>query len=221
MSKRLSDYSDRLVRGEHRQGWRRIRLGDAVRQVKDKVAVQDDTEYRLLGVRWYAFGAFCRETVTSESSEANSFYKVSAGLLIYNRLFAWKGAFGLTAHEHEGAFVSGEFPLFEARGDYDIRFISLYLMQPWVWSIVEAQSTGATAVSRNRWKEERLKSLPLMVPSRDRQVAIADELLGILRPIDSAAALIGLPQSPEDGTFGRRLIDYRGALITERVSELP
>ena len=75
--------------------WTCHRLGAIVAQRHDIQPVDPDLDYPLLGVRWYGEGAFLRETVNSDSSEAKTLQKVRAGDLIYNRLFAWKGSFGL------------------------------------------------------------------------------------------------------------------------------
>ena len=40
-------------------------------------------------------GVYQRETVDSTSSKAKTLYKVSGGQFIYNRMFAWGGAFGV------------------------------------------------------------------------------------------------------------------------------
>jgi type I restriction enzyme S subunit len=117
------------------RGWESRRLGTMVAQRRVYVPVLPKVEYRLLGVRWYAEGAFHRETVTSETTEARQLQPVSAGDLIYNRLFAWKGSFGIVPPELDGAFVSGEFPMFCARPGHDIRYVAYYLMQPWVWEL--------------------------------------------------------------------------------------
>ena len=60
-----------------------------------------------------AMARFARER-SGESLSAQHFYRVKAGDIIYNRLFAWKGSFGLIGEDLAGCYVSHEFPLFAA-----------------------------------------------------------------------------------------------------------
>lgn len=167
-----------------------------VEQRRETVPVEPDLAYRLLGVRWYGAGPFHRETVTQESSEAKSLQPVRAGDLIYNRLFAWKGSFGLVPPELDGCFVSGEFPLFCARPGHDIRWVHYYMLQPWVWDVINAESTGATAVSRNRWKEASLRNFVIPAPPLDEQTRIADHLDSETARIDEVLREFGASMPP-------------------------
>jgi type I restriction enzyme, S subunit len=197
--------------------WEARRLGALVAQRRDMVTLEDEVEYPLLGVRWYGEGAFHRETVSTATSEANRLQRVRGGDLIYNRLFAWKGSFAIVEPRFDGFFVSGEFPLFHARPGHDIRFVRYYLMQPWVWDFVAAESTGATAVSRNRWKEESLKNLLVPVPPYDQQVEIADELDSATGGIKRVLDEFGAKMPPEGDSLAELLMERRAALITAAV----
>jgi type I restriction enzyme S subunit len=199
-------------------GWRAMRLGSMLEQRRETVAVQEDVEYRLLGVRWYGEGAFHRETVTRDTTEAVRLQPVRAGDLIYNRLFAWKGSFGLVPPALGGAYVSGEFPLFSARPGHDIRFVAYYFLQPWVWELISAESTGATAVSRNRWKEESLRAFVVPAPPLDEQIAIADFLDTHTQEIRELLFEFGAALPPAEGSLAALLSERRSALITAAVT---
>lgn len=41
--------------------WKRVKIGDALKEVSRKEKVNPNTKYRLLGVRWYGKGVFQRE----------------------------------------------------------------------------------------------------------------------------------------------------------------
>ena len=50
--------------------WSIVEVGEVVRQVAEKVKVESETEYKLIGVRWYGEGTFHRETVMGDAISA-------------------------------------------------------------------------------------------------------------------------------------------------------
>jgi type I restriction enzyme S subunit len=169
-----------------RDGWNHIRLGELVDQVKEPVKVERGRAYKLLGVRWYGKGPFVRETVTSETSKATRLFPVQPGDFIYNRLFAWKGSFGLISSELGGCFVSSEFPLFRVRQNrLDAALLNMVMCQPSKWAQIEIESTGSTSVSRNRWKEDRFLEQVLFLPPLSVQRRIVDLVASVDAYIDS------------------------------------
>lgn len=168
------------------KGWELTKLRELVVQIKDPVKVVPQQTYKLLGVRWYGNGPFFRESVTSETSKASRLYPVHVGDFIYNRLFAWKGSFGLITAELEGCFVSGEFPLFRVNEErLDPVFLNLIMCQPSKWSQIEIESTGSTSVSRNRWKEEMFLEQELLVPPLPEQKRIVNLVSSVDSYIDA------------------------------------
>lgn len=157
-----------------REHWRKVRLGDVTRQVQDAVIVEPGASYPLLGVRWYAEGPFLRETATTETAKVKRLFRVAAGQFIYNRMFAWKGSFGVVPAELDGCFVSNEFPLFECDESVLLSdYLGLWFRQPRVWDEVAEVSTGTTA-SRNRWKESQFDTYQLSLPPLRMQRRIVD-----------------------------------------------
>ena len=52
------------------EGWSLQSLGNMVSQVTEKVRVERDREYGLIGVKWYNEGTFHRETVMGKDISA-------------------------------------------------------------------------------------------------------------------------------------------------------
>jgi type I restriction enzyme S subunit len=55
-----------------------------------------------------------------------------------------------------------------------------------VWSVIEGQSTGSTATSRNRWKEERFAEWETALPPLDEQRRIVDLIAAVDEAIEAA-----------------------------------
>jgi len=160
-------------------------LKDVLDQVYRFELLDPEKEYRLLGVRWYAGGAFERERKLGKHIAAKELNKVEEGDFIYNRLFAWKGSFAVITRDQLGCFVSGEFPVFRAKADLlSVAFLNLVFSRSDVWKRIEYHSTGTTNISRNRWQEEQLLSWHISLPplAEQRRIVVA------LRAIDEAVS---------------------------------
>lgn len=148
-------------------------MGDIVKQVSNQVSVQPEQEYRMAGVKWYAAGVFHRETVRGNEMSARYVTPLKPGALIYNRLFAWKESFAVVMPEHDGLFVSNEFPQFIPDPSKVLpEFLYLFCTIPTTIRLVNAASAGSAAVSRNRFKESEFTTFELRLPPLGTQRAI-------------------------------------------------
>lgn len=167
------------------EGRTQMVIGDVVRQVRRPVEVVPGTEYPLLGVRWYGEGPFLREVGIGGVVKAKRLFRTEPNDFIYNRLFAWKGSFGLITEELGGCLVSGEFPLFEVDKTLVLPgYLNLVMCRSSTWAQIERESTGSTATSRNRWKEERFLAWQVALPPIDEQRRVID----LATTLDKAAA---------------------------------
>ncbi|MBB4199657.1 hypothetical protein CCR94_07280 [Rhodoblastus sphagnicola] len=177
--------------GELPQGWTTARFRDAMRLEERREQIDPNRTYKLLGVRWYGNGAFLREERLGEGLSAQHIYRVQPGDVIYNRLFAWKGAFGLVGDNLAGCYVSNEFPLFAARQDcVDPQFLLRILKHPRTSERANAFSTGTTSISRNRLGEDDFLHFPLNLPPLAEQRSIAEVLLALEDTIAAMGELI-------------------------------
>lgn len=177
--------------GELPKGWTAARFRDTMRLEVRREPIDPERTYKLLGVRWYGNGAFLREERVGESLSAQHIYRVRPGDLIYNRLFAWKGSFGLISEDLAGCHVSNEFPLFAARLDrVDPQFLLRVLQHPRTSERADAFSTGTTSISRNRLGEDDFLHFPLNLPPLAEQRAIAEVLSAMEEAIAKTEALI-------------------------------
>ncbi|MCO5298872.1 MAG: restriction endonuclease subunit S [Candidatus Nanopelagicales bacterium] len=169
------------------EGWTRVALGGLLTQVREAESLDEGREYPLLGMRMYGGGPYLRETVTSDNSKASRLYRVSRGQFIYNRMFAWGGAFGLVPLEFDGAYVSNEFPVFACHEDLLGDYLRLWFQQPTVWQEIESRSTGTTK-SRTRFKEQDLARYALPLPPLAVQRRIVDLMEHLDNQVNQAVA---------------------------------
>jgi restriction endonuclease S subunit len=160
---------------------------EVVRQVTDKVKVEPDKEYPMIGVRWYGEGTFLRETVKGDSLSAAYVTPIVPNAFIYNRLFAWKESFAVVPDEHRGSFVSNEFPQFIVDEHRLLpRYLYLFFMCSNTIRAVDAASIGSAAVSRNRFKEGDFLNFEIPLPPLPIQRAIVEKWEKAQREIAAA-----------------------------------
>lgn len=171
--------------------WEKAYFGDILAEKSSRERVKADAEYKMLGVRWYGNGPFHRETRKGAEQSAAHLFRVQYGDVIYNKLFAWKGSFGVVEESLSGCFVSNEFPLFSI----DLRkanagFIARILRAPRLADRANIVSTGTTSISRNRLDERDFLRFPLSLPPYVEQVAISEVLQSVDDEIDRTRDLL-------------------------------
>lgn len=88
-----------------------VALGDVMALDLDPYRVEAGKTYPNIGIYSFGRGTFGKSAIDAAETSASTLYRVRAGQIIYSRLFAFEGAYASVPTEHEGAFVSNEFPL--------------------------------------------------------------------------------------------------------------
>jgi type I restriction enzyme S subunit len=173
-----------------------VALDDVLTRVKRPVKLQPDESYRTLGVRWYGAGCFLKDAQLGSKIAAPALFEVEQDDIVYSRLFAWKGSFGVVKPEHAGAMASNEFPTYRASDALLPEYFALWASRPEIWDEAGDASTGTTANSRNRLGEDDFLALQLQLPSVDEQaqivqaVAVIDKALQTVRAEAEAARML-------------------------------
>lgn len=164
--------------------WPLVKLGDVLTATSREETVDASKTYRLLGIRLDGQGPFLRETVTGTQTSANKLFRVATGDFIYSRLFAWRGAFGVIDASLDGCYVSSEFPAFTADPKrLDAEYLKYWFRLRPVIKRVEADCTGSTPLTRNRYKESFFLALEIPLPplaEQRRLVARIEALAGLI-----------------------------------------
>lgn len=210
-----------------KQAWPLVTMRDVVIPVERVEDVDPTKEYRLLGIRLEGRGPFLREAVLGSQSAATKLYRVATGDLIYSRLFACRGAFGIIEPGLDGCHVSGEFPTFLPKPDtLDVRFTNYWFRLPSTLSRINQDCTGSTPLTRNRFKEQYFLALELPLPPLSEQRRIVARIEELAAKVEEARAL--RQQAAEEGSaLDRALVDRvcnaetkeRGGTALEAVCE--
>lgn len=204
--------------------WPAVPLGTLLAQhTPTQVFPAYDDTVRFAGVRWYGAGLFVREE-RKGSEVKGKCYALKPGMLVYNRLFAWKQSFAVVGDDYDGVVVSNEFPQFEADSTRVMpEFLALYCSSPAFAEKARSLSTGSAAVSRNRLKEADFLRLPAVLPPLASQAVIleaisaVDEVISALRAEVKAAeaarvALLGDLLQRQDASWSESHVGELGML---------
>ncbi|MEJ7787871.1 MAG: hypothetical protein WKF96_23970, partial [Solirubrobacteraceae bacterium] len=153
-------------------GWTKTDLASILTPATDPVDVEPDRSYPNVGIRSFGNGVFRKPDIAGSATSARRLHRVRAGQIIYSRLFAFEGAYGLVTPEFDGHFVSNEFPTFEVDGDSaDAHWLVTYLRSPDRWSEIATSSTGL-GVRRRRVPVEAVLAHAVWLPPLLQQRAM-------------------------------------------------
>jgi type I restriction enzyme S subunit len=167
-----------------------MRLGEVLTPTVRVENVDASKEYRLLGIRLDGQGPFLRETVMGTQTSATKLFRVSENDFIYSRLFACRGAFGVISKELDGCFVSSEFPAFvPVSGKIDVEYLKYWFRLPSVIATVDADCSGSTPLTRNRFKENFFLALEIPLPPLAEQRRVVARIEALAAQIHEARTL--------------------------------
>jgi type I restriction enzyme S subunit len=170
--------------------WPCVKLREVLTPAAREEAVDASKEYRLLGIRLEGQGPFLRETVMGTQTSAAKLFRVAKGDFIYSRLFACRGAFGVISEELDGCYVSGEFPTFvPAAGNVNVQFLKYWFRLPSVIATVDADCSGSTPLTRNRFKENFFLALEIPLPPLAEQRRVVARIEELAAQINEARTL--------------------------------
>jgi type I restriction enzyme M protein len=198
-------YADQVVSAFDDVEFDDVQLSELVTEVTHREKVDADGDYQLMGVRWWGHGTFIREEKKGRDIKGKYLHRVSEGWLIYNRLFAYRGSFAVVPDLHTGCYVSNEFPTYIAKDDLQeaaltIDYIVYVLNSPQYLETVEAQSTGSTKQSRNRFGQALFESFVIRLPRSTKDLKA---IVNVLRQAhclrDEQLALVDVAKELREG----------------------
>ncbi len=126
---------------------REIRMSDFLDRSGEMVPVQVDGCYRTAGIRSFGKGIFERGTISGSDTKYSALWRISAGQLVFSKLFAWEGAVALAEPPHDGLLFSSEFPMFDIDESILLPEYAAYLVR---WTGLHERLRGNTTGVGNR-----------------------------------------------------------------------
>jgi type I restriction enzyme S subunit len=158
-----------------------VPLGELLIDARERVPVEAETLYPRVGVRSFGRGLFTRPAVLGADTSYTAFYRLSTGQFVYSKLFGWEGALAVAGPEHDGTFVSSEFPVFRVDTDrLNSRYLAALCQWPVLW---ERLAHGVTGMGgrRKRVPPAHLLDTSIPLPEMQEQLRITDLLESVVR----------------------------------------
>jgi type I restriction enzyme S subunit len=164
-----------------------VRFGEFLKINLRPFTLASDQDANLVGVKWYGEGPFHREYKPALNITKKSHFVIKSGDVIYNKLFAWKGSFGIVPPELDGMFVSDKFPTYTLdRTKVNENYLKWYFRYSPLWDQARDMSTGSAALSKFTLNPPKFLELRIPLPSLVKQQRIVAELEQLMVNIDEA-----------------------------------
>lgn len=153
------------------------RIGDIAALARHPVSVKASEAYPNLGILNRARGVFRKPPMLGSETKYSTLYRVSAGQLVYSKLFGWEGSLAIVPEWADGWFVSSEFPTYDLKTDVvDVDYFGQVLR----WHGLSDQLAAATSgmgQRRQRVQVNQFEALEIPLPDLPTQRRIGVDLL--------------------------------------------
>jgi type I restriction enzyme S subunit len=123
--------------------WPKVKLGEVLRLDQERVFVDPNCSYPMVGVYSYGRGLFDREPIEAGKTSYRYFYRLKTEHVVMSQLFGWEGALAISSKKYAGKFVSPQFPTFLCDGaKLDRLFLNWLMKRPVFWEDLGSRTSG-------------------------------------------------------------------------------
>lgn len=159
--------------------WQTKRVSQILKRVVNPVNVEQDVQYKQIGIRSHGKGIFHKELVSGKEIGNKRIFWLEKDLFIVNIVFAWERAIARTTVKEIGLVASHRFPMYrpienEAYLDYLLHFFLTKRGN----QLLELASPGGAGRNKTLGQKE-FEKLSFSIPSFPEQQKIADYLSSV------------------------------------------
>ena len=143
----------------------------------------------IITVRLHGKGV-CKSSVENLQLGATQYYHRKAGQLIYGKQNFHNGAIGIVPENLNNAITSKDIPSFDIKSSKcNPLYLLIQLQSPHYYKPAESLTTGTGS---KRLKEETFLKMPIFLPDKERQDAIAILISSIMMKLNQADKTLNL-----------------------------
>lgn len=148
--------------------WRKYKLGDLLKRVKEPVKIKPGDEYSLVTIRMYHKGVVKRAEVKGSSIKSPILYSVKPDQFILSGIDARNRAFGIVPPELNGAIVTNDFWTHDINSKLiSLKYFYWFTTTPQFYEACIKASEGTT--NRQRLQADKFYSFDVWLPSLQEQ----------------------------------------------------
>jgi hypothetical protein len=127
----------------------RIPLHDPLAPLSRLAKLEEGQTYRRVTVKLYGEGVQLRDRVTVDDMKGDKWFVVKTGDLIFSKIDARNGAFGIVPDELDDAIATNEFPVFSINeSECHTNVLAALLTSERFYGQIEEKASGATGRRR-------------------------------------------------------------------------
>lgn len=170
--------------------WPIVSFRDCLVRVERKTFLEDLQLYETVGVRWYGNGAFIRDSLLGADIARKQQWIIEEDDVVYNKLFAWKGAFAVADGSVHGRIVSDKFPTYRVVDSMlSVDYLRWWFKFTEIARQAERMSRGGAAISKLTLNPPQFWDLTVPLPPVDEQLRIVRRLVAIQEQVEAAQGL--------------------------------
>ena len=151
----------------------KYRIDSILERYSNPVQIEEDIDYREIGVRSHGKGIFHKELTNSEKLGNKRVFWVHPNAFIVNIVFAWEHAVALTSDNEDGLIASHRFPMYIPKDDLvDLKYLLYYFLKPYGKYLLELASPGGAGRNKTLG-QNNFNELKINLPSKQEQQKIA------------------------------------------------
>src|SRR5260370_14666474 len=183
---------DRVPVNRLPSGWNLARFNEFLGRIEGReITIDDSQNYNCVGVRWYGCGAFIRERPLGLDISRKQQWVIKNGDVVYNKLFAWKGAFAVADETVDGCIVSDKFPLYRINEEMVYpAYIRHFFRAPEIATQAGLLSNGAAALRKLPLDPPQFWDLTIPLPPIEEQRRIVERIERLSQEIRDAKCLV-------------------------------
>ena len=145
-----------------------VKITKLLKKQRSKIEIQNDQIYKQLTVRLYGNGVILRKEEFGKNIKTKNQYIAKSGQLVFSRIDARSGAFGIVPDSLDGAIVTNDFPIYSINNDVALSdYLRLIISSPSFTEICKSKSSGTTG--RLRMSEIDFENIKVPQPPISKQ----------------------------------------------------
>ncbi len=158
--------------------WKKVAIGDVLKEVKRPVVWNDEETYKLLSVRRRSGGLFLREELQGRKILTKKMATTKTGDFLISKMQVVHGATAMTTPEFDGMHISGSYVVLRSSDEskLDIRYFDWAAKTKWMYHQAYVSSYGVHIEKMTFNLKDYLKREVELPPTIDEQIKIIETL---------------------------------------------